>query len=662
MNAPDTCRNSWTTSSTSTSSIASSSSRNRRKILIVCDVQPDVIQKIPQPYRQRYVDLIKVAVHAARRSNDKENPKSSPSSCPTTIIHTLLRFDPPNYSQVSPHHPRLGVLRRLADAGNGTVKWFTSDSSAIGPMPTGDAASEDDEKREIIVTRSTFLPHANDGELMEVLRRHCCPEGDNAASSSCSVTLVGCQPTIQAMCSILGDVLAVPNIQLLKECIWKDNDGDVGGDGRQQQQLWTEVWLERGLLFNEQVVSLVDYLAETDMLHERMDCWDQEANNGPTKYVCDTGRGGHLCLFLPYLIRDYGFVEWPAQPWYKENSLTGKNKQFNCPLGRRIVDLCDEPKFSRSLRFFLFGRQHLDEKDLLYKLVPELMPPTFDAIDSAKAYAAEIAPTTTDGEGVDSQGEQASEKLLWFVKAVNQNGGRAVRITTALPLSLSSDEQLQLHVPRPLLYDGRFKCHVKTYQHILRSGSDNEWRVHMHDLFYLATASRPWSVDDLSDEAQITTMRTHRLYPDDAFRKRWNLTELLHSKMRILMERALQEGKLQDAVLPASDDNDKATTMTPQFEVNSADWMLDTDGEVYLIECNGIPVLYDPTSPKKQALVTKGLRLYDKLFQQDPETAVVNDTDLIREALHLAMTGKLPSTTLWKHVVTLPVLTSRLLL
>jgi len=649
-----------TNANASSTTAGSSTSSSNGRVLIVCDVQPDVIRKISPPERNRRVDLIKIAVQAARTTR-------TTSTC-TTIIHTLMQFDEPGYRQIDPRHPRLGVLRRLADAGNTSVNWFTSDELPLGPIVVT-PENKTGEQEEIVVKRSTFLPHASDGELMEVLSRHCCiPSGADGATTSpstgstYSVTLVGYQPTAQALCHILGDVLAAPSIQILKECILWEDERDSGQQQQQlmqqQQQPRTQVWLDHGLLFNEQVVSLVDFLAETDTLHEQIDClWEDGA-----KYVCDTGRGGHLCLFLPYLIRDYGYVEWMTQPWYEENSLTGSNKQYRCPLGRRIVDLCDEPKFSRSLRFFLAGRQYLDEKDLLYELVPEFMPPTFGSIGSAKAYAEAIM--TGDDEGEPSQRDEPSNKFLWFVKAVNQNGGRAVRVTTSLPTSLASDEQLQLHVPRPLLYDGRFKCHVKTYQHIFRSASDSNWHVHMHDLFYLSTASRPWSADDLSDEAQITTMRTHRLYPDSAFRKRWNLTELFHAKMRILMERAVLWRKLHDALqvdlLPASDGDGKApatsTAAVPQFEVNSADWMLDQDGRVYLIECNGIPVLYDPTSPKKQALVTKGLRLYDRLYHQDPAAAVVNDSDLIREALALALTGKVPSTSLWKHVATIPAL------
>jgi hypothetical protein len=413
---------------------------------------------------------------------------------------------------------------------------------------------------------------------------------------------------------------------------------------------------------------LVEFLGDTDTLHEKLglqiESKKSDQQQQQQKYVCDTGRGGHLCLFTPYLLRDYGYVEWPTQPWYQEqlSLTTGTHKEYSCPLGRCAVDLCDEPKFSKTVRFFLAGRQHLDEKDLLHDLVPELMPPTFDNVEAAQEYATEQQLKQQQQQGSESEAE-SDAKLLWFVKAVNQNGGRAVRVTNNLSsvTTLSPDEQIQVHVPRPLLIDNKYKFHVKTYQHISYCSPDGVWEVYMHDLFYLATASRPWSTQDLSDDAQITTMRTERLYPDHELRAKWNLTELLRSKFKTVMERAIERGKLQVPAPPNDNDTDNdeaaaaaALPPTPaQFEVNSADWMLDQDGRVYLIECNGIPVLYDPTSPQKQTLVTRGLRLYDRLYHEDPDKAVVNDSDLIREALALALKGRLPSTSLWKHVATI---------
>jgi len=73
---------------------------------------------------------------------------------------------------------------------------------------------------------------------------------------------------------------------------------------------------------------------------------------------------------------------------------------------------------------------------------------------------------------------------------------------------------------------------------------------------------------------------------------------------------------------------------------------------LYLIECNVSPVLYDPqyvndTSTtggadglsKTHKLTTNGLKLYDRLYNQSPESAAVNDGDMVAEALRMALIG-----------------------
>ena len=603
------------------------------KTLIVCDVQPDVVRKLPEP-RQKFLDLVQMAVQASRQS----------TTSTTSIVYTMLKFDD-SYTGIPSSHPRLGVLRRLAaTTKNPQLKWFTSSKLSI----MNEMSTTND--NEYVVSRTTFLPQANDTALLEVLEK-CISSttsgGGQADQDSNLVTVLGYGPTVQAMCHLLGDVLALPHVQIIRECVCDENEARC------------QAFLEHGLLFNEQVVPLVEYLEGVDLLHTKIDIVPSTPRN-TIKYVCDCGRGGHLSLFLPYLIRDYGYVPWPTQPWYKEMSSslshTG-SKEYHCPLGRRVVDLCDEPQFGSGTRFFLAGRQYLDEKDLLYDLVPELMPPTFHSLEAAQEF---VSQNYTDSK---------QEPLIWFLKKVNQNGGRAVTVIHGLPnRPLAKDEQLQLHIPNPLLFHehsssspnrttpsekGIYKCHVKTYVHIAcvpsnEPGSATCWQLYMHDLFYLLTASRPWSVQDLSDEAQITTLRTHRLYRDHPWRVKWQLTEKCHTRMATVLERAVQQGKLQQTPGPV----DPSSKAALQFEINSADWMLDESGRIYLIECNGIPVLYDAGTP--QALITRGLKSYDKLYKENPETAVVNDHDLIEEGLALALKGCVTETSLWKHVATIP--------
>ena len=174
----------------------------------------------------------------------------------------------------------------------------------------------------------------------------------------------------------------------------------------------------------------------------------------------------------------------------------------------------------------------------------------------------------------------------------------------------------------------------------------------MHDLYYLATADKPFDPNDLTDQVQITTMRTHRLYSDHPWRIQWGLEEKIRERIETVLRRAIEQGKLQCSLPSTEEDSKTKGKYALQFEVNSADWMLDEDGNMFLIECNGIPVLYVPEI--KQPLITRGLNLYDGLYKKDPKGACVDDTDLVREAIGLTLTGKLPKKTLWKHIATFP--------
>jgi hypothetical protein len=259
------------------------------KTLIVCDVQPDVVQKLDQP--RQFVDLIHTCIAAARQKQ-QQRPE------PIQIVHTLLYFPDRSgeeveelgrYAQISPTHPRLGILRKLG-ATNPNLKWFVSTDLCVKPLD-----------HELILTRSTFLPHANDAALLQGLRRYIIDTTGDAAE----VTVIGYGPTVQALCSLLGDVLAVSNVQILRECV------------RDEKPARCEAFLNHGLLFNEQVVSLVDYLESLDLLHERIDTPSTQQRTAPSsgtpvKYVVDCGRGGHLSLFLPTCLRSTAIASGPS--------------------------------------------------------------------------------------------------------------------------------------------------------------------------------------------------------------------------------------------------------------------------------------------------------------------------------------------------------------
>merc|ERR1712151_732348 len=81
-----------------------------------------------------------------------------------------------------------------------------------------------------------------------------------------------------------------------------------------------------------------------------------------------------------------------------------------------------------------------------------------------------------------------------------------------------------------------------------------------------------------------------------------------------VINRAVSEGKLE------------GRTGKKQFEILSADFIVDTHGDVWLFEFNMSPVLKDPQDAPK-----------------------VNDADMIRGALHIVCPFDSGSPTLWDH-------------
>ena len=199
-------------------------STNMKKLtLVVCDVQPDVIKKIPNS--QQFVDLVDHAVRAGR------NSKTTSS---VDIVHTMICFPGSSYDCIPLTHPKLGILRKL-QMKNSPINWFTSPELSIP------AVKED--PKETVASRTTYLPHANDTKLLEVLKY-----GDQESLEDRDFIVVGYGPTVQAVCHILGDVIGTPNVVLLKECIQDENLERY------------KAFLDHGLMFKEEVASLVDFI------------------------------------------------------------------------------------------------------------------------------------------------------------------------------------------------------------------------------------------------------------------------------------------------------------------------------------------------------------------------------------------------------------------
>lgn len=201
--------------------------------LIVCDVQPDVINKLKQAHQ--FVDLVDITVRAACNSRTASS---------VSIVHTMLRFSEKvgGYDQIPSTHPKLGILRKL-QSKNPQIKWFTSSELCI-PAST---------KNTTIVSRTTFLPQATTIDLLETLQKSV-----KYSMEDHKFVVIGYGPTVQAITNLLGDCIGVPNVQIIKECV------------RDESTERCQFFLDHGLLFQEEVISLVDYIEckwKTYLLH-----------------------------------------------------------------------------------------------------------------------------------------------------------------------------------------------------------------------------------------------------------------------------------------------------------------------------------------------------------------------------------------------------------
>ena len=215
----------------------------KKLTLVVCDVQPDVIKKIPNS--QQFVDLVDLAVRAGRNSK---------TTAAVDIVHTMIRFSESSYDCIPLSHPKLGILRKL-QMKNSPINWFTSPELSI-------PAAKDDPK-EIVVSRTTYLPHADDTKLLEALKYE-----NQESLEDRDFIVIGYGPTVQAVCHILGDVIGTPNVHILKECVQDENMERC------------KSFLDHGLMFKEEVASLVDFIeCKSLVLSCYPDLWSPSATS-----------------------------------------------------------------------------------------------------------------------------------------------------------------------------------------------------------------------------------------------------------------------------------------------------------------------------------------------------------------------------------------------
>ncbi|KAG7338628.1 tubulin-tyrosine ligase family protein [Nitzschia inconspicua] len=315
----------------------------------------------------------------------------------------------------------------------------------------------------------------------------------------------------------------------------------------------------------------------------------------------------HLLMFHE------GWAKYPLQPWYSD---TFNGKSYTCPLGKRIIDFCDEPQFSEYC-MYIKGREWLDEKDKLWELVPEIMPRTY-VIDKG----------SISGE-INENGLSETANGPFFLKECMKNGGKAVQVygtlTNALDMAKKSNSTfvVQEHLASPMLTALNQKCHIKSYFLLVEDAGT--WELRMYPEAFLSVSPNTWTTTDLSTETQITVKRTRRLYKNQDC-DLWPGWPSSYSTVRDLVvqtvERAVTKAKLGTR-----------GQSTRQFEIFSADVMVDTSGRGWLIECNFGCVLFDPKIG--QPLTTIGLQTYQKMFESQGDTCEVNDHAMIAETVKL---------------------------
>eukprot|EP00929_Paragymnodinium_shiwhaense_P066907 TRINITY_DN33618_c0_g1_i1.p1 TRINITY_DN33618_c0_g1~~TRINITY_DN33618_c0_g1_i1.p1 ORF type:complete len:652 (-),score=151.66 TRINITY_DN33618_c0_g1_i1:417-2372(-) len=306
----------------------------------------------------------------------------------------------------------------------------------------------------------------------------------------------------------------------------------------------------------------------------------------PFRYCTNCKVGGHGQRFCEYLLKRPDWRVYPNQKWFEDE----KRNEYHCPLGKRLVDFADESHFSR-LAMYIKGRVWLEDKTKMWQLVPELMPET---------YVIEDMKWRDGREPVDVHGEV----LPWFVKEADRNWGTSVvccaKASECMELAKPGCTYVvQPHIKDPVLMEDGRKCHIKFYVLLIGMQDGKTWHLYTLKDGYLSISPNKWSPSDLSKETQVTIIRTERI---GSWRHWAEAYPKCKAGVAEVVKRSVEQGKLEGRI------NKR------QFEILSADFIVDTNGKVWLFEFNMSPVLKDP--------------------KDSPE---VHDGDMIMEALDIVV-------------------------
>lgn len=307
---------------------------------------------------------------------------------------------------------------------------------------------------------------------------------------------------------------------------------------------------------------------------------------GRTIFYCTNCKvGGHGQRFCEYFLKRPNWRVYPNQKWFTDE----KKNEYHCPLGKKMVDFADESHFSR-YAMYLKGRIWLEEKTRMWDMVPDLMPTTY-VIEDQK-WKDGKAPPPDDQCG----------NLPWFVKEADRNWGTSVHACRKASECMGLAQPgavyvVQQHYANPLLMDDGRKSHIKFYVFLMCLPDGKTWRLYTFKEGYLSISPNPWSPEDISKETQVTIIRSERI---GGWRHWPHVYPKCKERVGKVIERAVAQGKLEGRLGKT------------QFEIMSADFCVDKDYGVWLLEFNMSPVLKDPEDAPK-----------------------VNDADMINGALSI---------------------------
>eukprot|EP00933_Yihiella_yeosuensis_P073600 TRINITY_DN8230_c7_g1_i1.p1 TRINITY_DN8230_c7_g1~~TRINITY_DN8230_c7_g1_i1.p1 ORF type:complete len:561 (-),score=143.52 TRINITY_DN8230_c7_g1_i1:204-1886(-) len=325
-----------------------------------------------------------------------------------------------------------------------------------------------------------------------------------------------------------------------------------------------------------------------------------DADNNPLqqkyKYCTNCKVGGHGQRFCEYFLERPDWRTYPNQKWFEDD----KGNEYHCPLGKKLVDFADESHFSR-IAMYLKGRAWLEEKTKVLELAPGLIPETF--IIANGQWKGPLPPA-----------DEEVSNLPWFCKEADRNWGTSVHCV-AKPshcLQMAKPDAVyvvQQHIKDPLLMDDGRKCHIKFYVLLVGYEDGQRWKLYTFKDGYLSISPNKWTPEDLSKDTQVTIIRSERI-------THWKPWPDVYPKCKDavgkVIDRAISQGKLEGRLGKT------------QFEIFSADFIVNTDGDVWLFEFNMSPVLKDPKDAPK-----------------------VNDADMVRGALYIVSPYEGGSPGLW---------------